>query len=482
MTNIRIFPYKVAPTLLIGQNHFELIVNRELREIARTSLVFSRNLLGWVLHGRSFEVSAAGLTFNINKIKKRQSICNNKRDQELDDLVKFNFSLDGIGINNFPRINDKDKRAYDILEKTSRRIENKWETGLLWLESTINIPDSRRIAYNRLLLLEKKLDRDAIYSELYYREMNRLFEAGYAVEAEKEFIRERVWYLPHFGVCNVNKPGKLRLVFDAAAKSSNINFNDLLMTGPDLLKSLPGVLMRFRQYEFAFKSDLRDMFLKIQIRLEDRDAQRFLWRGKERSIPPREYLMSSVSFGAKSSPCTAIYIKNRNASDFSQKYPTAANAIINNSYMDDFLCSTMSEQEARQVIKQVIEINKAAGWEMHGWACNSNNVLNHVNTADNSESNITESNVIKLDAIKDGKERVLGLQWETKPDEFGFQLGDRKISDELKLGLRRPTKREFLKIIISIYDPLGFLSPFLIGARIIMQKIWERVKLSGTKR
>ena len=42
------------------------------------------------------------------------------------------------------------------------------------------------------------------------------------------------------------------------------------------------------------------------------------------------------------------------------------------------------------------------------------------------------------------------------------------------LGKVRPTKRDYLKFMMSIFDPLGFLSPFSIQARFIFQGICKR--------
>ena len=70
--------------------------------------------------------------------------------------------------------------------------------------------------------------------------MDRLIDNGFTVKVLEKFIGK--WYLPYFGVSNVNKPGKVRLIFDAAAKVAGISFNDLLLSGPDLLKSLIGVI------------------------------------------------------------------------------------------------------------------------------------------------------------------------------------------------------------------------------------------------
>ena len=75
------------------------------------------------------------------------------------------------------------------------------------------------------------------------------------------------------------------------------------------------------------------------MREADRGAQRFLWRGRERNVEPAVYEMTSLILGAKSSPSSAMYIKNRNASEFAQVKPDAVKSIQRDSYMDDFLTS-----------------------------------------------------------------------------------------------------------------------------------------------
>ena len=51
------------------------------------------------------------------------------------------------------------------------------------------------------------------------------------------------WFLPHNLVCNPNKPDKVRIVMDAAAKHDGVSLNDKLHMGPNLLNSLVGVLL-----------------------------------------------------------------------------------------------------------------------------------------------------------------------------------------------------------------------------------------------
>ena len=51
MTGIHTLPYKQAPDILIGQDHSHLIVIHEFRAIISNSLLVSRCLLGWAIHG-----------------------------------------------------------------------------------------------------------------------------------------------------------------------------------------------------------------------------------------------------------------------------------------------------------------------------------------------------------------------------------------------------------------------------------------------
>ena len=78
-------------------------------------------------------------------------------------------------------------------------------------------------------MLEKKLNKNHEYAKLYRREINRLIEPKFAEKNAEIKSESRTWYLPHFGVYSINKPNKVRLVFDAAAKTMNTCLDDQLL-------------------------------------------------------------------------------------------------------------------------------------------------------------------------------------------------------------------------------------------------------------
>ena len=72
--------------------------------------------------------------------------------------------------------------------------------------------------------------------------------------------------------------------------------------------------------------------------------------------------------------------------------------------------------------------------------------------------------VLQINDDKNTTVKTLGITWNATLDEFQIST---KIPDGKKM-----TKRIFLSLLSKIFDPLGFISPFIINAKIIMQEIW----------
>ena len=114
---------------------------------------------------------------------------------------------------------------------------------------------------------------------------------------------------------------------DAAAKHDRVSLNDKLHTGPDLLNSLVGVLLRFREQRVGLAADIEAMFHQVQIIEEDQLALRFFWQNLELERPPDVYQMLVMTFGAASSPCMANYVLRKTALGNRQDVAFSANKI-----------------------------------------------------------------------------------------------------------------------------------------------------------
>ncbi|XP_076638806.1 uncharacterized protein LOC143350669 [Colletes latitarsis] len=459
----------VTPEILIGQDHWDLITSLEVRESGRQAPVASYTNLGWTIHGHlpcganeENELTMLQLT----EMRERNN--NHFRDSRLNELVKHHFNIESLGVSEKPRNNVLIVRAEKILKKTTRRVNDRWETGLLWRSDAIEFPNNKQYAVTRLKSLERKMDKDPKFAAQYCEQIQHFLDCGYASKVILPVVNDtRVWYLPHFGVRNVNKPEKLRVVFDAAAVYHGTCLNDALLPGPDMLNSLLGSLLRFRQKRIAFTADIKEMFLQIKIRPENQFAQHFLWRGMDRAKEPDVYVMTFLIFGATSSPCSAQFVKNVNAKELELEYPKAAEAIMKYHYMDDYIDGADTIEEAVKLIREVTEIHRRGGFDIRNWTCNSRMVLDSLPSEKRSRLKVN------LAFDQHPTERVLGIKWNPDEDRLSFNLSLKRIQREILTGEQKPTKRQMLSVIMSVFDPYGFLSPFTIRSKILLQNSWR---------
>lgn len=323
----------------------------------------------------------------------------------------------------------------------------------------------------KLKCLEKTLTSNKGLLDIFNKTIEEYLKKGYVSKidqndgVEKSF--KKLWYLPIFPVFNKYKPNKTRIVWDAAAKAQGVSLNSVLLKGPDILTSLPSILFRFRERKVAVSGDTEQLFHQNFIRKEDRNTQRFLWRNCDENKTVDVYVMNVLIFGASCAPCISQHVKNFNASKYETAYPKAASAIKHNHYVDDLLVSTNTEEEACKLAKDIRYIHSQAGFNIRNWCSNSSSVLNDLNCIDNS----TDICLKKSNGLE--SEKVLGVYWVPAVDVITFKISPSLLKNEIFLGKKEPTKREVLKILMSIYDPLGLIGNFLMYLKIVLQEIWR---------
>ena len=149
------------------------------------------------------------------------------------------------------------KNAPVILEKTVTKVDGHYLLGLLWRDEFPNLPNNRSLALSHFLSLEKKFQNNPEFHKQYQETVKEYIEKRHATKVKEENnTKNFINYLPHPGVVNINKPGKIRVVFDAGATYNSTSLNKSLLKGPDLLNNLVGVFLCFRIGCYAVMGDI----------------------------------------------------------------------------------------------------------------------------------------------------------------------------------------------------------------------------------
>lgn len=86
----------------------------------------------------------------------------------------------------------------------------------------------------------------------------------------------KVWYILSHVVYHPTKQN-IRVIFDSASLFQGVSLNAQLLSGPDLVNALVGVLTRFRKEPAVLMSDIKAMFHQMSVSEEDAGLLRFLW-------------------------------------------------------------------------------------------------------------------------------------------------------------------------------------------------------------
>ena len=136
-----------------------------------------------------------------------------------------------------------DKAPLEHMEATIRHDGERYEVGLPVRESAPPLPDNQEAARRSFSALERRLRTDDVLRRGVVAAVTDTIRSGHAVKATDPGRPGRTWYLPYHAVRNPNKPQKIRVVYNAAARHRGVALNDVLRKGPDLTTQLLAVLL-----------------------------------------------------------------------------------------------------------------------------------------------------------------------------------------------------------------------------------------------
>ena len=411
--------------------------------------------LGWTIQGPLSEVPESAFS-NLQDV-----------GEEEEWLAKLwlefhNFNeLEAIGVTiKTDKFAAAERREYSRMERLTRKTpDGRWEVPMLTRHFT-TLPPSEAQARHRLKLLYRRLNRDERLKELYYKGIEQDEALGYIRKLsnqEAQVLREGPhWFLPHFPVFHPDKPDKCRRVLDAAAKNCGMSLNSFLHTGPNILNSLFGVLLRFRTGEVAINADVNAMFSQVCVPRDQQPLVAFLWN-PDPSKEPDVYVNPRHIFGAACSPAVAIFALNKSAEDNPQLHQLVQSSF----YMDDLFWSSFSTDEVVKTAKSVEKQLSTGGFVLSKWKSNRESVIRSWPLEERAkELKALGSDLSgRLPVVK-----ALGVAWDCSRDTFTFE--SRKLDEQVT------TVASVLSVLASIYDPLGIIAPFTLTGKQLFQELW----------
>ncbi|XP_045457511.1 uncharacterized protein LOC123667716 [Melitaea cinxia] len=152
-----------------------------------------------------------------------------------------------------------------------------------------------------------------------------------------------------------------------------------------------------------------------------------------------------------------VFMADQLANDEGHHYPKAKAVLTSDLYIDDIVTGSSTMEDACDIKSQVIALLTRGCFVLRKWVSNRPELLSDLP----SEACLSEA--ITFNQAEDTTVKVLGLKWEPGSDSFVFNV---------QPSNQPCTKRTILSEVARVFDPLGFLSPLIIQAKCLIQKLW----------
>ena len=433
--------------ILLGVDVYASILQSGFRKGLPQEPVAQKTTLGWILSGA---VKSASVQHHVHTLQCRV-------EEDLSAIVRRFWSQEELPEFNIP-LTPEDQECEDFFIKThTRNAEGRYIVRLPVINPLPDLSATRRSALRVLFSMERKIQREPRLQQLYEEFLRQYEDLGH-MRLATEIPEKRVCYLPHHGVMReASTTTKLRVVFNGSSSiPSGESLNKCLMIGQNLLPFLADVLLRWRKYRYVFLTDVEKMFRQILVHSDDQDLQRIIWRHpgqKEYS----EYRLTTVTYGLACAPFLAMRTLRQLANDEEKQYPDAAAVLRRDVYMDDILTGASTLSEAVDLQRQLIDLCMAGGFPLRKWSANDPALLANIPIDHRMQRDLRSWQPHESHA-------TLGLQWHPSEDSFSFATS--------KLSMETITKRSVLSLTAKLFDPLGWLAPVIVSAKIAFQSTW----------
>ena len=324
-----------------------------------------------------------------------------------------------------------------------------------WKLDHPDLPTNFTVAKQRTNQLVKRLSQTPELLKVYSRIIAEQ-EAKCFIEHldDQSTTHTGVHYIPHHAV-EKDSTTPMRIVFDCSCRQSSKHpsLNDCLIIGSPCDNDLCTLLVRFRSHTFGLSTDTEKAFLHVRLLPDDRNYTRFFWLSDptDLSSPLCVYRFKVVPFGATSSPFMLNAVLQYHLKQYNSP---VSKDMLSNLYVDNIISGCDTEQAAVAYYRQARTIIGEARLNLRSWSSNSAE-LTAAATKDNTAEGALSVN-------------VLGLRWNPTSDILHLAEKPSILAYDHLV-----TKQEVLQDLSKIFDPLGFVAPVVIQAKIMMQKLWQ---------
>jgi len=436
--------------LLIGADLYGSLLLGDIRKGPMGTPTAQSTILGWILSGPSGSQPSSHASVAIHNCVAQDDLCQLLQTFWLDETVPSETA---------PLTADEQRCEQHFAATHERNEHGRYVVRLPFKSGP---PPDIGKSYDITLTLHSKMakrlsskpDLSAQYNDFLaeYEQLGHMVQVNPSIPTGPTPV-----YIPHPAVLKEgNHATKLRVVFNASCGTSNgTSLNDHLLIGPKLQQDLAAIILRWRQHQYVYTADITKMYRQILVHPDDVNYQRILWQPAD-CTTINHYALLTVTYGTACAPYLAMRVLHQLARDEGAPFPLAVAVFQESIYVDDALFGADEIEDVIQTREQLTALMKCGQFELRKWTSNVPELIIDipVDMRENSDHLIQRDESLK----------ILGLSWKPSVDSFVF-----KVSRDIPV---EPTKRSVSSMIARLFDPLGWASPVVISAKILLQELW----------
>lgn len=437
--------------LLLGAEMFWKVLQSQALYI-QPGVIARSTKLGWILTGKC----------QPSKFNHSNSQCH-FTDVSLQGKLESFWEIEEVP--STKEVLEEEEICENLYQQTTyRNEEGRFVVTMPRKQDFSPVENTRSTALRCFYSIENKLKGDPVAQQQYVNFLDQ-YEALNHMEVVKTYtpsenqVGHEIVYLSHHPVWKDEvKKDQIRVVFNGSRTDTHGNsLNNTLLTGPTTQADLFSSLAKFRVNKIAVTADIEKMYRQVLINPEQQNLQRILWRASA-DQPIKIFSLKTVTYGLKPSSFLATRtLKELALQDGHLFCKEAKEALLHYFYVDDYLQSFTSVEEAKKVTSDLTLLLNGGGFSLKKWHSSSKQFLQSVPKQDQALEpyEMYQDNIMV---------KTLGLFWTPSNDVLSYKV---KLKSQPST-----TKRSILSEIASIFDPLHLLAPVIVTAKIIMQNLW----------